>query len=183
MGVLIGVLVLGLLIAGLVSRKRSSKAWVKEERFEESGNWLDKRPGERGTWGSLDEEMAHDRHKLVRQGRAVELAEVIRQYAAGQYPELSALPEEETRKFRSFTRAQATQLVTTIEQSSKGKLLPASPVATGQPGGELKKQILDFSYHHFPALLDLDIETIRQFDAIISAWSEKVAAELAGWKK
>src|SRR5438128_2425710 len=100
MAALIGVLILILLIMGLVSRKRRIKTWVKEERYEESGNWLDKRPGERGTWGSLDQEMARERGQMVRQGRVVELAGLIRQYAATQDPVFANLPEDQNRTFR-----------------------------------------------------------------------------------
>ncbi len=172
MGVLIGVLILVLLIAGLVSRKRSAKAWVKEERFEESGNWLDKRAGERGTWGSLDQEMARDRGQVLRQGRVVELAEVIRQYAADNYPGFSALSEEEVRAFRSYTRSEAAQMIASMEQISKGKTPPSVLAAETPRNSVLKKQVLDFAYQAYPSLLDLDLEAIRQFDQFTGAWAD-----------
>jgi hypothetical protein len=178
MAVLIGVLILVLLIMGLASRKRRTKAWVKEERYEESGNWLDKRPGERGTWGSLDQEMAQERGQLVRRGRAVELAALIRQYAAVHDPGFADLPEDQNRKFRSYTRDQATQMIVTIEQISQGKVPTAAPVTEAAQSGALKKQILDFAYQHYPALLDLDIDTIRQFDLLAGSWSETVIGAL-----
>ncbi len=172
MGVLIGVLILVLLIAGLVSRKRSTKAWVKEERFEESGDWLDKRPGERGTWGSLDQEMAQDRGQLVRQGRVVELAELVRQYAAENHPGFNELSDEEIRAFRAYTRTEANQMITSMEQISQGKT-PPSVLATETPRNNvLKKLVLDFAYRAYPRLLDLDIEAIRQFDQYTGAWAD-----------
>jgi len=181
MGVLIGVLILVLLIAGLVSRKRSTKAWVKEERFEESGNWLDKRPGERGTWGSLDEEMSQERGQIVRQGRVVEMAEIIRQYAVETSPVFSGLSAEKLPAFRSHTRHQATQLVNTVEKISKGQLPPVVPADTPLLHSTLQKKTLDFAYQVYPGLLDLDIETIRQFDQYIGFWAATTMTGLEKW--
>ncbi|MEO6036902.1 MAG: hypothetical protein ABIQ93_00730 [Saprospiraceae bacterium] len=171
-----------LLIAGLVSRKRRSKAWVREERYEESGNWIDKRSGERGTWGSLDEEMAQERGQVVRQGRVVELAEIIRQYAATQVPGFAALPEEQVRAFRHQTRIEAAKMLATIEQISLGKVPVAATAAGEFLYDALKRQMLDFAYRHYPALLDLDIDTIRQLDRLVGAWAETSMTELEQWK-
>ena len=181
MAALVGILILVLLIAGLVSRKRRSKAWLQEERYEESGNWIDKRSGERGTWGSLDQEMARERGQLVRQGRVVELADLIRQYAAEQVPGFARLPEEQVRAFRSRTRTEAAQMMTTIEQISQGKIPVPMPAAGDFQHSALKKQLLDFAYRYYPALLDLDIDTIRQFDLLTGSWAETSIAGLEKW--
>ncbi len=182
MTALIGVLILVLLIMGMVSRKRRIKTWVKEERYEESGHWVDKRPGERGTWGSLDQEMARERGQVVRQGRIVELAELIREYAATHDPSFVNLPEDQNRTFRRYTRDQATQMIVLIEQFSRGKVPTATPATDAVRPEDLKKRILDFAYHHYPALLDLDIDTIRQFDLLADSWSKTVVSALEKWK-
>lgn len=173
LGILFGVLILVLLAAGLTRRKRSARAWVKEERYEETGHWVDKRPGERGTWGSLDAEMTRDRQQLVRQGRVVELAELLRQYITEHSLSYTTFSEEQIRAFRANTRAQAGQMITNIEQIKDGQ--PPVAVAAGDmQHGVLKKQILDFAYRHYPALLELDIDTLRSFDLAAGKW----AAEL-----
>ena len=178
MTALIGIFILVLLIMGLVSRKRRTKTWIKEERYEESGHWLDKRPGERGTWGSLDQEMARERGQMVWQGRIVELAGLIRQHAARLDPAFGSLPEDQNQTFRSYTRDQATRMIVLIEQVSQGKVPTAAPVTDAGRSEDLKKRILDFAYHHYPALLDLDIDTIRQFDLLAASWSETVVSAL-----
>ncbi|MEO6758935.1 MAG: hypothetical protein ABIO24_05730 [Saprospiraceae bacterium] len=178
MAALVGILILILLVAGLVKRKRSDKAWVKEERYEESGQWMDKRSGERGTWGSLDAEMAHERGQLVRQGRAGELAELIRDYIAAHAPGLAGLPDEQLQVFRQQTRQEATRLVAAMEKISKGQKPPDVPAMSNAEHAALKKQLLDFAYHHYPPLLDLDIDTIRQFDLLAGAWAETAGRQL-----
>lgn len=176
--ILFGTLVLVLLIVGLVRRKKSDRAWVQEERFEESGDWIDKRAGERGSRGSLDAEMAHDRRQLVRQGRAVELAEVLRLYAAEHVADFASWSEDQVRNFRSYTRSQAGQMIAVIEQIHNGKA-PAAAPSTGDAGHDaLKKQILDFAYRHYPTLLELDIETLRAFDGVVGNWAEEVVGEM-----
>jgi len=175
LGILFGVLILVLLAAGLTRRKRGARAWVKEERYEETGQWVDKRTGERGTWGSLDAEMTRDRQQLVRQGRVVELAELLRQYMAGHSPSFANLSEEQIMAFRTNTRAQAAQMITNIEQIKNGQPPVAAVVATVSAGdaqhGALKKQMLDFAYRHYPALLELDIDTLRSFDLAVGKWA------------
>ncbi|MCY7329700.1 MAG: hypothetical protein LH618_14200 [Saprospiraceae bacterium] len=174
LGILFGVLILVLLAAGLTRRKRSARTWVKEERYEETGYWVDKRPGERGTWGSLDAEMTRDRQQLVRQGRVVELAELLRQYMAGHSPSFANLSEEQIRTFRTNTRAQAAQMITNIEQIKNGQPPVAAVSAGDAPYEALKKQILDFAYRHYPALLELDIDTLRSFDLAAGKWAAEV---------
>ncbi len=172
LGILFGIIILVLLAAGISRRKRSAKAWVKEERYEESGNWIDKRPGERGSWGSLDAEMTRDRQHLVRQGRVVELAELLRKYALAHKPGFGELSEDQVRAFRTYTRTQAAQMIDNIEQIKNGQIPVSSPVEKAQ-NAVLKKQILDFAYRQYPALLDLDIDTLRAFDSVVSGWADR----------
>ncbi len=172
-----GILILVLLIVGLIRRKKSDRAWVQEERYEESGDWIDKRPGERGSRGSLDAEMARDRQQLVRQGRAVELAELLRHYAAENSPGLAGLSEDQVKHFRTYTRTQAGQMITAIEQIRNGQAPAAAPSAGETRHDALKKQILDFAYRHYPALLELDIDLLRQLDQLVGNWAEGVMAE------
>ena len=176
--ILFGTLILALLIVGLVRRKKSDRAWVQEERYEESGNWIDKRPGERGSRGSLDAEMANDRQQLVRQGRAVELAELLRLYAAENDSGFASLSEEQVKKFRTYTRHQAGQMIAAIELIQNGQAPAVAPAAGEARQDALKKQILDFAYRHYPALLELDIETLRAFDVVVGAWAEEVLGEM-----
>lgn len=172
LGILFGILILVLLAVGLTRRKRSDRTWVKAERYEESGDWLDKRPGERGSWGSLDAEMTQDRRQLVRQGRIVELAELLRAYV------LAGRTEEEVRTFRTYTRTQAAQMIAGIEQVKAGQMPSAAVASAGAAQQEaLKKQILDFAYRHYPGLLDLDIDTLRAFDLAVGNWAAGVMTE------
>ncbi len=180
LGILFGVLILVLLAAGLTRRKRSARAWVKEERHEETGHWVDKRPGERGTWGSLDAEMTQDRQQLVRQGRVVELAELLRAYSLAHQPGVGDLSEEQARIFRSYTRKQAAQIIAMMEQLKNGQVPVAITTVVHSPHSALKKQVLDFAYRHYPALLELDIDTLRGFDAVVGQWVEEVMEEKTG---
>ncbi len=177
LGVLFGIVILVLLAVGLTRRKRSARAWVKEERHEESGHWIDKRSGERGTWGSLDAEMTQDRQQVVRQGRVVELAELLRAYASAHQPGFANLPEEKVRAFRTYTRNQAAQMIVGMEQIKDGQAPVVVATTEAAQHEVLKKQILDFGYHHYPALLELDIATLRGFDLSVGEWVVRVVAE------
>lgn len=179
LGILFGLLILVLLAVGLTRRKKSNRAWVKEERYEETGHWVDKRPGERGTWGSLDAEMTRDRQQLVRQGRTVELAELLRAYASAHAPGFAELPEDQVRAFRSYTRTQAGQMIATIEQIRDGQAPAAVTSVADAQNTALKKQILDFAYRQYPALLELDIDALRGFDLVVGEWAEGVMGKLA----
>jgi hypothetical protein len=173
MEMLFGLFVLVILIVGLMSRKREKTKWVREERYEESGDWIDKRPGERGTRGSLDKEREEERHGLTRQGRINDLALLLRTYVFEHYPGFSDLADDRIRLFHTFARSQAARMVAEMEQLRNGSLpealaahAPADPFTDA-----LKKHIMDFAYRNFPQLLDLDLGTIRHFDRMAGGWA------------
>ncbi|MCB9305682.1 MAG: hypothetical protein H6565_03705 [Lewinellaceae bacterium] len=180
MEIAFGIAVVLILVIGLVNRRKQKRAWVQEERYDESGNWIDKRSGERGTYGSLDAEREQERASLSRQGKIAELADLIRAFAAANAIASHEGSDTQKREFNTATRRHAAEMIEMIESLLAGKE-PASPVTTGQDGAlasALKKQALDFSYARFPALLDLDLEQIRKYDALTGAWAAKVCSEL-----
>lgn len=166
MGIAFGLFLIVVLIVALLNRRRQNKAWVQEERYDESGAWMDKRAGERGTYGSLDVEMEAERRDVKRQGQVNELARLIRDYAIEHYPGFHALSDDQIRGYTSFAKTQVAPFVAMAEQMLTGY----KPNAGAQPPSEMphaqavKKLMLDFSYRHYPALLDLEIEAIRNFD-------------------
>lgn len=175
MGILFGLLVTALLAWGLWSRKKQRVSWTKEERYEESGAWLDKRAGERGTFGSLDAEMEQERGHLRLQADAAELSHLIRSYCFGEYSGLGSLDEKSTRKCLDLIKTQAATIIVTIEkvlETSAVPDLPSQPSADEQHTLTLKKKVLAFSFDRFPKLLDLEIETIQKFDA----WTAHILA-------
>ncbi|MEZ4942773.1 MAG: hypothetical protein R3D58_18005 [Saprospiraceae bacterium] len=166
MSILFGLLVLILLAAGLYLQRRQRKTWIKDERYEESGDWLDKRSGERGTYGSLDARREQERKTLADQGRTHELARLLRDYFFEHYPGFARLNNDQLKAFTTAARNQASQLFQTAASLLDGQTV--SPHETPDPEAEhiqpLKKIMLEFSYQAFPALLDLDLEQIKQLD-------------------
>jgi hypothetical protein len=178
MEIAFGLFILAILIIGLLNRRRQKKAWLKEEHHDESGAWMDKRAGERGTYGSLDAEREKERSQISRQGKANELVRQIRDYAFEQYPGFSELNDFQIRDFSDFAKTKTTMLLATIEQLLEGKTpaLTEQTLVPTEHQSALKKQILDFSYKNFPALLELEIEAIKSFDA----YAESMAVSLIG---
>jgi hypothetical protein len=180
MGIVFGLFVIVILIAALLNRRRQSKAWVQEERHDESGAWVDKRAGERGTYGSLDVEMEQSRRNLTRQGRANDLSRLLRDYAFENYPGFHTLSDAQIKSYSNFVKNQVVLLLAVIEHLLDGQ----APDPVENPPSEaayhlaLKKQILDFSYQHFPALLDLEIETIKQFDLYVGNLSNTLTEKI-----
>jgi hypothetical protein len=164
MGIVFGLFLLAVLIAGLLHRRHEKKTWLREERHEESGNWIDKRAGERGTYGSLDAEREAERHALSRQGRISDLALDLRNYAFEHIPEFHERSDADLRNFTATARSEAGRLLSTAEAILNGQA-PEVPAAGDDPHTKaLKKLLLDFSYEQFPQLLDLELDAIRQFD-------------------
>jgi len=166
MELVFGLFILIVLVVGLLYRRKQNKTWVQEERYDESGAWVDKRAGERGTFGSLDAEMEAERRNLRRKDQVNELSRLIRNYAIEHYPGFHERSDAQIMAYNNFVKMQAVPFVTMTEQLLAGQ----KPGAISQPSSDaphilaIKKMILDFSYRHFPALLDLEIETIREFD-------------------
>ena len=178
MGILFALFVIVILIVALLNRRKQNKIWVKEERHDESGAWVDKRAGERGTYGSLDAEMEQERRDRLQQGRINELARIIRDYAFEHYPGFHSLSDTQIKDYNVFVKKQVAGLYDVIDKMSDGFTLDLNdPLPSETPHTlALKKSILDFSFERYPALLDLEIETIKQFDR----YAGKVANALTG---
>ena len=108
MELLFGLAVIALLILGWRSRKKQEKDWLKDERHDESGAWMDKRAGERGTYGSLDAEMEQSRQSVSKQNRINELARLVRTYFFEEYPDFHLLNDEQIKKHIAFSKTQIT---------------------------------------------------------------------------
>jgi len=178
MGILFGILILILLTAALLNRRREKTSWLREERYDESGAWVDKRASERGTFGSLDAEREAERFALTRQGRINDLALEMRSYA---FEHIPGFHERGTTVVKSFTdsaRTQAARLLATIEAIKTGKMpeIPQAQAPNSPHIQALKKQILHFAYEQFPWLLDLDLEAIQQLDHYVAI----IARDLLG---
>ena len=174
MNFLLSLLFLALLLAGIFYRRKEKKEWVADERYDDSGKWIDKRPGERGTFGSRDEEMEQERLYVSRQGRINELTRLIRDYAFENIPDLYTKSDEEIKAFSGQARNMAHQLIATVEQAQTGKMPPGTAAQPVEGTAALKKLILDFTYRNFPKMLDQDLEIIKAFDAYIDGLSAEV---------
>lgn len=174
MEILFGIVILVLLVAGWRSRKKADKKWVQEERYDESGAWIDKRSGERGTFGSRDEEMENERQNLRKQSRSHELARVILTWFFESYPGFHELSDAQIKAFSAYAKIGAAGLVDRIEASLDGKIPPAADTAApvNDELADLKKKVMDFAFGNFPRMLELEIEVIEAIDA--------AAGQLAG---
>lgn len=185
MQLLFGLFILVVLVIGLFNRRKAKKQWLKEERFDESGAWIDKRASERGAYGSLDEEMEQARKSVAREGRIGELAQLLRDFAFNQYAGFHNLSDEQIKSFNAHVRRVAYDAVSRMEELQKGKTnLPAPET---EPKGALvdalKKSLLEFGYQHYPALLNLELEQIRLFDQLCAGWADKLLGKIEELKK
>ena len=180
MEIAFGLLVLVLIVLGLRNRKKEKKEWVKEERFDESGAWIDKRTGERGTFGSLDEEMEADRQYIARQSKISELALAIQTFCFAHHPDFPNLSDGQVKSHLAFCKSEVAGLVEQIENLTKGRGIAVAEGTFGvnDPWKTLKKQVLDFSFDRFPKLLDLEIEQIQKFDLATEHLAKKVLGEI-----
>lgn len=184
MEIAFGLFVVVVLVIGLLNRRKSNKAWVKEERYDESGAWIDKRTGERGTYGSLDVEREQERRELVQQGRILELSRRIRDYAFEHYPGFHTLSDAQIRDYNTFLKKQVAALPSVITQMLDGTF----PGAEAKTPGEnthiqaVKKLILDFAYAEYPALLDMEIEALKQLDRFAEAQSGALVSKIEEMK-
>lgn len=180
MEIVFGLMVLALIILGLRNRKKRNKTWLKEERFEESGDWIDKRSGERGTYGSLDEEMDSNRLSIARQSKISGLVQEIQARCFTHYPEYSDLSEEQLKSHSASCKSTVAGLFDQIEKLLRGhdpviedNLLPQDALQTG-----LQKILLNYAYKHFPKLLDLEIGQIQRFDLLTQALASRMLSEI-----
>lgn len=178
---LFGILVLALLIMGLRNRKKSKKEWVKEERYEESGAWIDKRSGERGTYGSLDEEMESNRLYIAKQGKISELAQAVQSFCFAQVADFQNLDDRQLKQHLSFCKSELNGLFDQIDTFIKGQTVPMPENASANHANNqgLKKLLLDFAYERFPKLLDLEIEPIQKFDQTTGLVAQKILVEIS----
>lgn len=167
MGIAFGLFVLVIVIVALYNRRRENKVWRNEERYEESGNWIDKRSGERGTYGRLDALQEAERHALSQQGRVNDLMLDIRNYLFEHLPDFHTLSNDQLKAHTAFGREQIARLLPAIEALKKGRA-PESAVAAQQDNPHRKaiqKLLLNFAYKQAPELLELDLSLIQAFDA------------------
>ncbi len=185
MGITFGLLALILLLAGLYHRRRQRRSWLAEERYEERGDWLDKRSGERGTYGSLDAEREQERKFLVHRGRASELTRLLRAYCFDQYPGFNDLSDTQIKTFTTYVREQIAHQIQFTEalQNNQTPAPPTVPDSENRHSQALKKIILDFSYAQFPKLLDLDIALIQSLDQQAAGVAGQVLAKVEALKK
>lgn len=180
MEILFALLVLALLVLGVLNRKKSKREWIKEERHDESGIWIDKRSGERGTFGSLDEEMESNRKYIAKQAKVSELAQIMQHFCAIQTAEYQKLSSEKTPRFFAFCKSEADWLLGHVENFTRDQ--PGSISNIQYPPNplrdNLKKRVLDFSFEHFPQLLELEIEQIKKFDNAAEQLSERTLQEM-----
>lgn len=148
-----------LIYLGWRSRKQQDHRWIKEERYEESGDWLDKRASERGTYGSLDAERETDRQQLRREVKINQVAKIFEKNWA-------TAGDEDGRNRKEIFKTTAKKFIELAEQTAAGITpdQPDKPENLPTPLQNLKKELLGFAYENYPALLDLEIETIKKFD-------------------
>ena len=177
MEILFGLIVLALIIAGLRRRKKQDRKWLQEERYDESGAWIDKRGGERGTYGSRDREMEQERMGISRSGKIEGLTLLLQNHCFEQYPGLFPLGEAPMKRWLAFSREKSAAFAGVIEGLCTGHPPePPPPPARNDAGRDaLKKKILDYSYDRFPALLDLDLDIIKQFDRLAARLADEIA--------
>lgn len=165
MTVVISIAILILLVLGIVNRRRQQSRWVAEERYEESGRWIDKRPGERGTFGTLDEEREAQRRTIARESRARELADLIRNYAFETIPAFKDQPDEAIQNFSRFTRKITGQILTAAGLLLEGQApLASEKFIPDEFTLATKKIILNYIFQVFPKLVDVDLELLKRFD-------------------
>lgn len=175
MGIIFGLAVLVLLFLGLWNRKKQDKKWVTEERYDESGAWIDKRAGERGTYGSLDQEMEKERHWISRLGKIEGMAYLVQNHCFEQYSDMFPLHDPDMKTWLAFTKTSAATFIAMIEKLIEGHI-PEVPANVGDDENRrsLKKKILDYSYERFPKLLDIDLDVIKKFDLLAGQLSHAV---------
>ncbi len=174
-GILFGLLILVLVVLALWRRKQENEAWLREERYDESGAWLDKRSSERGTYGSLDAAKETERFALSRQGRIAELSIDIRNYCLKHSPRFQQQGDAVVLAFSQQIRRLIERFFDTIEAAKQGKALPQPPKTSDNAHvGALKKQILNTAFEQYPWLLDWDIPQLKHLDACALAVAQDI---------
>jgi LPXTG-motif cell wall-anchored protein len=166
-GIIIGLLMVGLLGLGYYRRKKEDKAWVAEERYEESGDWIDKRSGERGTYGSLDRERESERAGIFQQGRLNALCDEL--------ADMLGIAPNTLRNNQQPLKG----WLTLAEQLLKTQSIPpvSGKVNLQAPSIAAKKLLLARLYDWYPDLLSADIEQLQYLDAHTTQLVEKLATQ------
>lgn len=165
-GILFGLLILVLVVIALWRRKQETEAWLRDERYDESGAWLDKRPGERGTYGRLDAGQEAERFALSRQGRITDLSIDIRNYCLEHLPAFQRQRDAVVLAFSQQARRELERFFDVIEKTRRGQPLPEPPRTPDNAHAiALKKQILNKAFEQYPWLLDWDIPQLKHLDA------------------
>jgi hypothetical protein len=172
----LGLAVLVLLVIGLRRRKNEKKRWVEEERHDESGRWIDKRAGERGTFGTLDEEMESNRQYIARQAKTVELARLAQNFCFERLPDFHLLSETELKGHFSRCQSEAGMLLLVAEKMAQGAAPGPVPASDGDNdlAISLKKLVLSFLYAEYPRLLDVEIEQLKRLDLAAGHFAERI---------
>jgi len=180
MEILFGLLVIGLLVLGIWNRKKSKRAWLEAERYDDSGVWIDKRSGERGTFGSLDEEMESNRKYIAKQARVSELARIVQNFCFEQVPNYQQLTPEKAKRFFAFCKSEADWLIGHVENLTRDQPGNISKIDYQQSElrDNLKKHVLNYSFEHFPQLLEIEIEQVKKFDHCAEQLSERTLQEI-----
>lgn len=176
MEIAFGLLILAIVVVGLINRGRQKRDWLQEERYDESGAWVDKRSGERGTFGSLDRERETERAAIARQGRVNELGRLVRDHMIEYYPGFHTRSDDQIKAYSAFSRSKASDLIGVIELLNSGQL-PKQPdlLPSGTPEIQaLKKKMMDYAYSVFPGLLDMEMEAIKTFDRVCGDFAEQM---------
>jgi hypothetical protein len=168
MGIAFGIIILVLLLLALWNRRKSDKAWIKEERYDESGAWIDKRAGERGTYGALDAEMERERLYVSRINRINELARLIRDFAFEHLEGFHLRSDEEIKAYLAFAKRQAEQCVLVAEKNRRAPETTTAPATPEEPAAQLAKNIRAFLLQAYPELLEQDLDALRALDAEIA---------------
>ena len=168
MEILFGLLVIVLLVVGLRARKKSRHEWKKEERFEERGDWIDKRSGERGTYGSLDDEMESNRQYIAQKAKVSELSMAVQRSLYAEKEAYNILEKKALTQHLDGIKREIGHLFAQIQAAQSGLPLPVPNSLRLQDAltGRIKKQILDFCFETFPYLLDWEIADIQKLDQI-----------------
>jgi hypothetical protein len=181
MEIAFGLAVLALLAIGLMRRKKATNEWKAEERYEESGQWIDKRPGERGAYGSLDEEMEANRQYIARQGKVLELAELAQSFCFAGIAGYADLPETTLKKHRDFCKAEAFNLIEFAGLLTQETTVPPATTPASHPLHEsLKKKTLAYLYEQFPPLLELELDKIKILDQAAGQFAERILRQTNG---
>lgn len=168
MEILFGLLVIVLLVLGLRTRKKRSHAWKAEERFEESGDWIDKRTGERGTYGSLDDEMEANRQYIARKAKISALSMAVQRTLFAELPAYAQLEKAALSEDLALIKREIGRVFVQIHEAESGLPLELSNATFVDDAfkQQIKKQILDFCFESFPYLLDWEISEIQKLDKI-----------------